>query len=261
MPGRIAAPVGAGFCCAEPGETGGARPIIAELDGDSNPRTGWSAPTATVLRLPLPERQSPLSGYPAQSLVPARKRRPAPRALRNVVLRVVAEPARRHPAPGRLPLRRDHRIDPPALPDPRRARMVRKPLVQPAADEAADRASGDGRARCRAGTLSASGGQPSPDRSPDARRGRNGGRRHRRAASGIENPVDARKDVVVRNQLLKRPGNEQLQLGQRPALQHAVALPVPTTTSCSKNHGTRGFQQPHMLPFPTLSRHLFGPLR
>ena len=40
---------------------------------------------------------------------------PAPRALRNVVLRVAAETAHGHPASGRLPLRRDRRIDPPPL--------------------------------------------------------------------------------------------------------------------------------------------------
>ncbi len=38
---------------------------------------GWSAPISAALRLRLPETQSPLSGRPAQSLVPARKRRPS----------------------------------------------------------------------------------------------------------------------------------------------------------------------------------------
>ena len=45
----------------------------------------------------------------------ARTQHLAPRAFHDVVLRVVAEPAKRHAALGRLPLRRDQRIDPPPL--------------------------------------------------------------------------------------------------------------------------------------------------
>ena len=33
--------------------------------------------------------------------------------------------------------------------------------------------------------------------------------------------------------------------GAAACARHVVALPVPPTTSCSRNHGTRGFQQPH----------------
>ncbi len=57
----------------------------------------------------------------------------------------------------------------------------------------------------------------------------------------IENPVNARQNVIVGNQLLQRTGDEQLKLGGRLSLQRLVAFPIPETTSGIMNHETKGF--------------------
>ena len=112
--------------------------------------------------------------------------------------------------------------------------MVRKPLLEPAADEPADR-----KVRLRLAHQEA-----------DVHDARQEPRQHRTdrgpgvdpgptavgaTAVGdlvvepaeIQNPADARQDAVGRNRLLKLPGNEQLQLGRRLALGMSWLSPFP----------------------------------
>ena len=164
--------------------------------------------------------------------------------MNDLALRDPRINAGRHRAPENLP---EPRLAP-ALADPGQARMIRKPVVKTAADELAGR---DVRLRLAHQTAVMHKPEQEPGQHQADRDLRIDPRTTvvRASAVGdllmqparIENPVDARLDVIVGNQLLQRTGDEQLKLGGRLSLQHLVAFPIPETASGIMNHETRGF--------------------
>ena len=119
----------------------------------------------------------------------------------------------------------------PALPDARQARMVGKTLVQPVADEPANR---DVYLRFAH--------QSAIVHDPEQQAGKHQPKGHLRVdpwpavvgaiairnlfaqPAEVENPIDPRQDVILGHQLLQRPGNEQLHLLAIFQTQHLVGL-------------------------------------